>query len=290
MTSPQQQGDEEIVQDTPPRTTQSAYHTGHEEEEGNSNTNLDFDDVWGDDDDITSHVSPHPPRMQAPAAGGARSQAEVSDIPRLKQEHTTAGYRDGVTIAKAASVQAGFDEGYGLGASIGAYAGRLLGVLTGLVGALTSSSAVEGVAAEQERLQSLLETATKELSVLSVFGEEYFARDGTWRYEVDAPTPGVGDQKDAGGEGVKEEGHIVFADIAAAHPLVRKWDEILKTEARRYGLVWDVLLPEEEDHGHDHDEEKEGGSGNDGKGADGGSGNAGKKPVPVRQSKGALAW
>lgn len=302
--------EDELTQTAPARTTHSAYHTGHEEV---SSANQDFDDVWGADDDDTSLVSP-PPRTEVVAAaaaaggggGGTRTRAEVSDIPRLKQEHTTAGYRDGVTLAKAASVQAGFDEGYGLGASIGAYAGRLLGVLTGLVGALTSSPSPSNTGTgedtaehhENERLRTLLETATKELSVLSVFGEEYFARDGTWRYEVQSQaTPTLASSLALGkesGEGTEEEGgeeHIVFADIAAAHPLVRKWDGILKQEARRYGLVWDVLLPEgEEGQGHDHEEDGKDVTNKDGKGDDGGSGGGGKKPIPVRQSKGSLAW
>lgn len=320
----QQQDEDEdgLAPTTPFITTQSAYHTGHETEDENL-SNRDLDDVWGDDGDdgiSTSTFAPPLPDSRPPAAvGGGRVQAEVSDIPRLKQEHTTAGYRDGVTVAKAASVQAGFDEGYGLGASIGAHAGRLLGVLTGLIGAVAtptptppasssssssptttktptekSGSGSEQEAGEREatRLQLLLKMATQELSVLSIFGEDYFARDGTWKYKVEKQ---VEDESKKANEEEEEE-HIVFADIAAAHPLVKKWDRILKQEAQRYGLVWDVLLPEEDDHRDRGEEgkerEKDGGqhkemdvvTSKDGKGDDG------KKSVPVRQSKGALAW
>ncbi|KAK4218873.1 hypothetical protein QBC37DRAFT_411741 [Rhypophila decipiens] len=298
-------------------TEQSIYHTGHNEIFTSSDMN---DDVWGDDD--SSLHSAELARQQTPNLQAVQRSADVSDIPRLKQEHTTAGYRDGVTIAKVASVQAGFDEGYGLGATIGAQAGRLLGLLQGLVGALSSNYGSGGKdgeePAESKRLQALLETATKELSVLSVFGEEYFARDGIWKYEVvskvhtnkDEGKNGAGDGKTASltgaAEEVKQEQHpqlrtskeetgkieqekeeetIVFADIAASHPLLKKWDGILQQEAERYGLVWDVLLPEE-DHHEDHIMEDAGQPASAEQEKDKG----GKKPAPVMQNKGALAW
>lgn len=157
-------------------------------------------------------------------------------MPRLQQEHETAGYRDGITAAKATSVQAGFDEGYGLGATIGLRAGELLGVLEGLANAVSVD--------RRDRLQRLWDEARGELSVQAVFGKEYWAEDGTWSYAV----PG----EESGGE-------AVFADVAAAHPLLKKWDAVVKAEAARFGVDWDVLKEEaeeerkrEEEHGHGH--------------------------------------
>src|SRR4051794_18720484 len=70
-------------------------------------------DVFGSDD-----VAPGPsladPPMHIPG-----TQHHPSDLHRLQQQHVTAGYRDGVTAAKAESIQSGFDEGFSLGAAVG---------------------------------------------------------------------------------------------------------------------------------------------------------------------------
>ncbi|OIW26030.1 hypothetical protein CONLIGDRAFT_647749 [Coniochaeta ligniaria NRRL 30616] len=179
-----------------------------------SHTNDALDDVWGDSAPSSPSLLPS---FQTPSS-------HPSDIPRLQQEHATAGYRDGITAAKAASAQAGFDEGFGLGAVIGARAGRVLGVIEGLAGAVPAD----------EGLKGLLEEARRELGVVSIFGPEYWDREGVWRYEVAA-----GD-----GEGKGEE-EIVFADVAGAHPLVRKWEGVLAEEARRWGVDLEVLSGEE---------------------------------------------
>lgn len=173
-----------------------------------------LDDVWGESAPSSPSVLPshHTPSHHP------------SDIPRLQQEHATAGYRDGITAAKAASAQAGFDEGFGLGAVIGARAGRVLGLIEGLAGAVPSD----------DGLRKLLEDAKRELGVVSIFGPEYWDGEGVWRYEV-AP---------AGG-GAKAEEEIVFADVAGAHPLVRKWEGVLGVEAKRWGIDLEVLTGEE---------------------------------------------
>ncbi|KAK0753813.1 hypothetical protein B0T18DRAFT_484449 [Schizothecium vesticola] len=152
-----------------------------------------------------------------------------SDIPRLQQSHTTAGYRDGITTAKASSVQPGFDEGFSLGATIGSRAGDLVGVLEGVVSALsshsqTSSSSQPGspLTDEIQRVAELLEQARKELSVQVVFGKEYWEEDGTWKYDV---------------PGAEEGGWVLFADVAAAHPMLAKWEGVVKVEAERNSRI-----------------------------------------------------
>ncbi|KAK1829465.1 hypothetical protein QBC39DRAFT_435639 [Podospora conica] len=149
----------------------------------NTTTNNETDSIWG-----SPSPSPSSPTTLHP------NQPHPSDIPRLQHDHTTAGYRDGITAAKSSSVQPGFDEGFSLGATIGARAGELLGVLEGIVAALPSSP----------RLSSLLEEARRDLSVPVVFGKEFWDGDGTWTYDVPS------------GEGV------VFADVAGAHPVLRR--------------------------------------------------------------------
>ncbi|KAK4098629.1 hypothetical protein N658DRAFT_407736, partial [Parathielavia hyrcaniae] len=147
-----------------------------------------------------------------------------SDIPRLSHAHTTAGYRDGIALAKARTAQQGFDEGYGLGATIGARAGQLLGVL-------------EGLAAAARRIEGLLNEARRELGVRGVFDGAYWAADGNWRYEV-------GGSGSGSGGGMREDAMVVFADVAEAHPLLRKWGGIVRAEAARYGVDWEVLKDE----------------------------------------------
>lgn len=193
----------------------NANYQFHEEVE-DPNSNLD--DIW---EDTTSHHHHH---------------ADPSDIPRLRQEHTTAGYRDGIAQAKSQTVQPGFDEGFGLGATVGARAGQLLGLLEGLAAAVGLRSLASPVPEESKRIEALLSEARRELSVQSVFGKEYWGEDGTWSYEVRE-----GGEK----EEEEEEEEVVFADVASAHPLIRKWDGIVRGEAAGYGVDWEVFKDED---------------------------------------------
>lgn len=305
----------------------------------NSNTTLDDvwgddgdgdndnDDVWGDGDDSHSHSHSHENcnhqhcHTSQARGGHGHSHGHPSDIPRLQQEHTTAGYRDGITVAKAEHVQAGFDEGFGLGATIGAVAGQLLGVLEGLSFACVSSSAKgekngNGNGNEDEdikdRLKKLLAEAEKDLSVTSIYGKEYWDEDGTWRYEVPGESREMheryqhperehetqqqqypqGDQEDDNKEedqkeeeDGKEEGEILFPDVALAHPLIKKWNQIIREElAERFGLVWDValLLPRSEEDEHEEGHEH---------GLFAAKGGEDKKDAkPVKATSQALAW
>lgn len=200
--------------EAPPPTTHDETTTAN---------NNETDSIWGSPSPVTSpslHPAPSHPQNQS-------QEAHPSDIPRLQQSHTTAGYRDGITHAKASSVQPGFDEGFSLGATIGARAGELLGVLEGVVSALLTHS-TPTPPEETQRLTELLEQARKELSVQVVFGREYWEEDGTWKYEV----PGA------------EEGGVVFGDVAGAHPMVGKWEGVVRAEGGRWGVDWDVLRDE----------------------------------------------
>ena len=86
---------------------------------------------------------------------------EPSDLPSLRRQHVTAGYRDGVTVMKMAHVQDGFDGGYPVGAEMGVRVGIVLGVLEGIVNADADGSAKVG---------KVLEEVRRELDVRSVFG------------------------------------------------------------------------------------------------------------------------
>lgn len=64
----------------------------------------------------------------------------LSDIPSLRRQHMTDGYREGLAVGKARIMQAGFDAGYPFGVEIGLRVGQVLGVLEGIVSAATSST------------------------------------------------------------------------------------------------------------------------------------------------------
>lgn len=186
-----------------------------------------LDDVFGSDDGDDSPVfdedRDEPASQTHIIRQDAVSQRHPSDMHRLQQEHTTAGYRDGVTEAKADSVQAGFDEGYGLGATVGLKVGQLLGLMEGIAGALGSDPTSESEAASAV---ALLASARAELDVRKVFSEVYWNVDGTWKYDV---VP-------ASGEGEGQDDAVLFSDVAEAHPLVKKWTAAVQKQTQRWGL------------------------------------------------------
>jgi hypothetical protein len=182
--------------------------------------NDDFDDVFGSE--------PGSPTL-GDEEGARGGNDERSDIPRLKEKHETEGYRDGVTKGKAESVQAGFDEGYGLGAVLGLRIGKILGLLEGIYFAIGVTEGEEW-RVEKERVGTLYEDAQRELNTQSVFGREWWGEDGIWKYDV----PGEGEGKE-----------VVFPDIAAAHPLLKKWEENVDAEVQRWGLDLGIM-----DHEH----------------------------------------
>lgn len=181
--------------------------------------NDDFDDVFGS----------APPSPTSTSFDRDNGNIEYSDIPRLKEKHETEGYRDGVTKGKGESVQVGFDEGYGLGAVLGLKIGRILGLLEGIYNAVKMGEGKEWEG-EKGRIEAVLGEAKRELRTERVFDKEWWGEDGVWRFEV----PGEG------------EGEVVFEDVARAHPLVRKWDEAVEEEVRRWGLDLGVMDGEQD--------------------------------------------
>ncbi|RSL66079.1 hypothetical protein CEP54_003937 [Fusarium duplospermum] len=141
------------------------------------------------------------------------SVSHPSDINRLQTEHTTAGYREGITVSKEKSLQEGFDEGFSLGATVGLKAGQLLGVLEGIADA-----------ARTPETTTLLNQAREDLSVKGIFKADYWAEDGNWKYEVKA-----------------EGDDVVFADVADAHPLIKKWTAVLDEQVALWRIDRGVL-------------------------------------------------
>ncbi|KAG4033173.1 hypothetical protein MFRU_005g01870 [Monilinia fructicola] len=193
--------------------------------------NDDFDDVFGSE----PGSPPFDGRDNYDGDMFGLGNTEISDIPRLKEKHETEGYRDGVTKGKAESVQKGFDEGYGLGAVLGLRIGRVIGILEGVCAAVSVSAKKSEDAdwlEEKGRLEELLKNAKEELKTEKVFAREWWGEDGIWKFEV----PEEKDGKD-----------VVFPDVAAAHPLLKKWHSIVEEEMRRWSLDTELMEGNEED-------------------------------------------
>ena len=151
---------------------------------------------------------------------------EPSDIPRLRATHTTAGYRDGIALAREAAVQPGFDEGYVLGSAIGIRVGYLIGVMEGLSEALKKSTEVN--------LEAISTEMHKDFAISKLMGPDYINPDGTWSWSVGAMD---------GDEGPTSR------EVANAHPLILKWRSIVRRYTIEAGIARELLFREPRDAG-----------------------------------------
>lgn len=184
--------------------TTAAMHDGHEQAQAGTTENT-LDDIFGSS----------PPAGSNGPTDTPDTPAEPSDLPSLRRQHVTAGYRDGITTSKGQHVQDGFDAGFPVGGQLGIRAGTVLGILEGVLRGYESkaTSAVvkkqgpsgsrggkgsgkteseEDVALrrdQRERVLRVYQRALKELEVQTVFGvleetgdsekaEEMLARKG----------------------------------------------------------------------------------------------------------------
>jgi len=165
----------------------------------------------------------------SPDSHASLDQDTFPDSTKLRSVHNTEGYRDGIANNKTAKIQQGFDEGYRLGAEVGARAGWILGVL------------------ESTGSAKLLKDANKELNLKELFGPQYFDEDGLWRWEcatTETSEPKNGNGKDADRTANET---MTFEDIAASHPILKKWTTLVEDFARQSGLNLNVLEQGEDD-------------------------------------------
>ncbi|KAF4771443.1 hypothetical protein HAV15_004408 [Penicillium sp. str.  len=152
-------------------------------------------------DDIFGSSPPHERTLTAPLPSTVNpltQSTEPSDLPSLRRQHVTAGYRDGTSASKGAHVQEGFDGGFPVGAQLGMRAGTVLGIMEGLLrgfeersgpGVVKKPVVRAGLSAagttgtdgggnteigelrkqKREQLRVLYEAAVKELDVQAVF-------------------------------------------------------------------------------------------------------------------------
>ncbi|KAJ5085902.1 hypothetical protein N7532_010673 [Penicillium argentinense] len=148
-------------------------------------------------DDIFGSSPPDAIETRAHQPAGTQPSAELNDLPALRRQHVTAGYRDGVSTSKTEHVQEGFDAGFPVGAQLGMRAGTILGILEGITRGLedrsvsgvvkkpargTASGSASALAHDtrqeatedarrelRERIANLYQEATQTLDVQSVF-------------------------------------------------------------------------------------------------------------------------
>lgn len=138
----------------------------------------------------------------------------LSDLPSRQRALDADAYREGLASAKGQFVQEGFDEGYALGADIGLRVGYILGVLRGLVSAWKSH--------DQEihkEMLELYEEAQNALAIEQLLGQNWVDEEGIWKWEVQGA-----------------DGDATFREVAAQHPIVKKWDDKVEDLATRWAV------------------------------------------------------
>ena len=107
------------------------------------------DDIWASDDE---HDIAAPTETRS-------NETLLSELPTVKRQHMTDGYREGLSIGKAKVMQNGFDAGYPVGMAIALRAGKILGCIEGF---LASKDIGEDAKVAARRL---FEKAKQELAI-----------------------------------------------------------------------------------------------------------------------------
>lgn len=163
-----------------------------------------LDDIYGS--------APTSPFLDAQTS--SRTHEMLSDLPSRQRALDADAYREGLASAKGQYVQEGFDEGYALGADLGLRVGYVLGVLRGLVG--TWKGKDQDV---YHDVLTLYEEAQKELAIEQLLGQAWVDQEGIWKWEVQGA-----------------DGDATFREVAAQHPVVKKWDDKVEELAGRWGV------------------------------------------------------
>lgn len=101
----------------------------------------------------------------------------------------------------------------------------------------------------EERGEKIWREAERALRMDRIFGENFFDRDGVWKFDLGGGQ-GRGEhqeRRDHGGAGVsanekkqgdeKEERELItFFDVADSHPLIKEWMQKAKDELKRCGV------------------------------------------------------
>jgi hypothetical protein len=114
------------------------------------------DDIWASDNDQQTHT------LTSNRNNDTNNGELLSDLPTIKRQHMTDGYREGLSVGKARVMQSGFDDGYPIGVQIAMRAGKIVGVLEGCL----ASKSVDGGEGEERKaeVRKLYDAAKRELA------------------------------------------------------------------------------------------------------------------------------
>ena len=150
----------------------------------------------------------------SPALAAQRDDEILSDLPSRQRNLDTDAYREGLSAAKGAFVQEGFDEGFSLGAELGVLVGRVLGVLQGISMSLGGKDEVR-----YKEANTLWESAKEGLKIENVLGREFVDEEGIFKWKV---------------EGKEDDEEVTFQEVARHHPVVKAWIERVEELARKW--------------------------------------------------------
>lgn len=215
-----------------------------------------LDDIFGS--------SPPPDSLESqPEVRPPNPTNEPSDLPSLRRQHVTTGYREGISTSKGSHVQSGFDAGLPLGAQLGMRAGTVLGILEGLVRGYEGGGRV--VKKPQGRPHQQRDGRREDQSVRKEEGEEDAARkekmervrrilkDAREELMVERVFSGLGDS-DLGSHGEEGKGK----GTGAKEELGRKGDAVISIWEGRVGVsTWEENMDELELKEKEREKEKE---------------------------------
>jgi hypothetical protein len=141
--------------------------------ESTSATSVSLEMFSSSDDDVFDMSEDYQHPNDGIQASVAR-QEMLSELPAMQRQHTTAGYREGLSASKAKSMQGGFDQGYPIGFELGLRVGKIFGVLEGFLTAFAKDKM-----GPPTGLVELYESAKQELAstqLLNGLDDEVLAR------------------------------------------------------------------------------------------------------------------
>ncbi|EED13720.1 essential protein Yae1, putative [Talaromyces stipitatus ATCC 10500] len=226
-----------------PTTTMTSTPSEAEDTNYNYNNNNSLDDIFGSSPDDQDYGQSQfndqdyeRNRTNDSLVSTQSTTTEPSDLPSLRRQHVTAGYRDGIAFSKSEHVQPGFDAGYPVGAQFGLRVGTILGILEGLVSGLESRSSKRGAVKKRsvgnkqveeheettgreetqkiDKLKDMNKRALKDLDVEALFGG------------LKAEDVGGGNTKEITGE-FTEETKPESRLRVKAEPVVAKWEKLV---------------------------------------------------------------
>ncbi|OCF37348.1 hypothetical protein I317_07940 [Kwoniella heveanensis CBS 569] len=108
---------------------------------------------------VTDHQEEDDDWLDPPAQGGANDPLVDREYTRISSKFSDAGYREGITDGKLATLQQGFDEGFARSVPLSRRVGFLRGRAAALLAIVTSSSSTSSPAASPLPSQSVTPTS-----------------------------------------------------------------------------------------------------------------------------------